>query len=249
MAIVSGKGPRSASTFIYLGADEVIQFDFPTKGDWAFLISEYVKTESGLRMMIFPADILTDSLMGMVFALIPDKIAGYLDDAESLNSSEISKSLASFLLIQNITSNGKTYLVSLKLSSVTEPFEDSLRAGRIRARSLEDGKGIPPPPPEIHSWSVVPLILVGEGVAEEPSRLAGQLGEKYHGIMRFFSGKTEIVYGPCIAIEVSAKLRDLPEFKGDLISISSKKVPIDSIAELSVVTSELDQILKILVHG
>lgn len=249
IALGLSNGPTNADSLIRFGADEVVQFDYPKVGGWPLLISNFINSESGLRMVIFPSDIMTNALMGMILASIPEKISSYLEDADSLNSDESAKRLDGFLLIQKGTPEGKTRLASLKLSSVPEPFEDSSRSGKVRAVAADGEKGVPPPPPIMHSWSTVPVILVGQGVTEETTKLASQLAQKYSGVLRFLSGKMEVVYGPCIAIEVSAKLRDLPEFKADLISISSKKLPINSIAEISAVTPELDKLLKILVRS
>jgi len=87
-------------------------------------------------------------------------------------------------------------------------------------------------------------VLVGRGTDEKTTILAKHLADKYHGEMKIQSGKVEIIYGPCIAVEVSTRLRDLPEFKGELISVAARKVPIGSIAEVDVVTPELDSVIE-----
>jgi len=45
-------------------------------------------------------------------------------------------------------------------------------------------------------------------------------------------------------VEISAGSRELPEFKGELISVAEKNLPIGSIAEVSVITPELDSVLE-----
>ena len=75
-------------------------------------------------------------------------------------------------------------------------------------------------------------MLVGKGTSERTLISAKRLAEKYPGEMKINSGKVEVIFGPCIAVEVSARLRELPEFKGELISISEKNLPIGSIAEV-----------------
>ena len=61
-----------------------------------------------------------------------------------------------------------------------------------------------------------------------------------------YSGAVEVVYGPCIAIELNDKLRDLPEFKGDLLSLNTKKSPINAISDIAVANSEIAKILEAL---
>ncbi len=89
-------------------------------------------------------------------------------------------------------------------------------------------------------------ILVGASSDARINELAQKLADKYRSKTQKYSGAVEVIYGPCIAIELNDKLRDLPEFEGDLLSLNTKKSPINSISDVAVINSEIAQILEAL---
>jgi hypothetical protein len=229
---------------IHLGADEVVVCSVGSLGDWIPVISQYIISQQGLRMMIFPSTPVANVLMGMVYGEISSRISPYLEAAEMLSGDGAGKKFENSVVVQSNFVQEKIALLSVKKTAVAEPFEDSSRFGKIRNfEATHEGKTIILPP-EIRSSSNQLLVLVGGGAKETTFELANRLAKKYGGTPKKLSGKVEVVYGPCVAIEVSSKLRELPEFNEELLSISSRKMPISAIAELSLVTPMIDLVLE-----
>ncbi len=248
LALTSAKESEKQQKLIHLGADEVLVCPVKDLGDWVPIISKYATSDDGLKTVIFPSGNSSNSLMGMIYGVISERISPYFEDVQSLSGNEVAKNFEGSLVIQKQLSSEKIALISLDRPSFAEPFEDAMRFGKIK--NLPEGF-IPNNSsvssfPEILSNSKRLVVLLGQGL-DSTAVLANQLAEKYRGIAKVLSGKIEIIYGACVAIEVPSKLRELPEFRGELISISSKRLPINDIAELSVVTSEVDRLLENLV--
>lgn len=249
IALGSSDDPEFQQKLIYLGADEVVQCQADGFDKWAPIISEFIRSHPDLHMVIFPSSISSNVMMGVIYWEMSERISTILEDADSISSSEIARKLDSSVISVKWLSNEKTTLVSLKRSSISEPFEDSSRFGKIRKFDADPGvknKAVPLLPQEINSPSERLVILVSKGIDPSVSSLANRLAEKYGGVLKEQSGRVEVIYGPCIAIEVSSKIRELPDFRGDLISISSKKMPVNSIAKISAITSDLGRVVEIL---
>jgi electron transfer flavoprotein alpha subunit len=229
---------------IHLGADEVISFAAENVGDWVPVISEIVRSESNVKMVVFPSNLSANILMGLVYSNVKPEISSFLDGAQALDADSTSKRFEdSMLVLQRRLSSDKTALVSLEPTSFAEPFMDTSRYGKIKAvEKINPERAISLPVTTDSSSKLT--VLAGRGIGEKTVVLAKLLAEKYHGEMKIISGKVEVIYGPCIAVEISAGSRELPEFKGELISVAEKNPPIGSIAEVSVVTPELDSVLE-----
>lgn len=237
---------KSPDQLIALGADVVVLCRLAKDG-WTETISDIIRSEPSLKLVIFPADLGSSVLMGSLVGALPEGISGFLEDVDSLTSDEAAKKIDDgFMIAAKLVaeSSAKTSLVSVKINSVAEPFEDASRFGKTRVMGETASDVISDKPALPRSASSTLVVLVGRGAVGETSKLAASLAEKYAGSASEISGKIEVIYGPCIAIEVSSGLRELPDFKGELISISSKKFPIGSMAELSAVTPEVDKLLE-----
>jgi hypothetical protein len=101
------------------------------------------------------------------------------------------------------------------------------------------------------------VIVVGEGflVNSDPSvrqrreSLIAAVTDKFGALVlrqrNGFSLTSRVIYGPCLAVEVTSAIEELPEFNGDLISVnSSTGAPIAGIASLAVVTGEAEALLQ-----
>ncbi|HXQ91825.1 MAG TPA: hypothetical protein VN739_02380 [Nitrososphaerales archaeon] len=244
VALCSEKSEESQQRLIYLGADEVVSFAAENMGDWVPVISEIIRSESNVKMAIFPSNSSSNILIGLLYAIVKAKISFLIDGAEALDADSISKQFENSSVVQQSRlSPDKTSLVSLKLTSFAEPFADMSRYGKIRSIERVNSGRIISLPVSPDSVSRL-IVLVGKGMGEKTLTLAKSLADKYHGEMKIQSGKIEVIYGPCIAVEISTRLRDLPEFKGELISVSARNVPICSIAEVVVITPETDYVLQ-----
>ena len=243
VAVCSAKDSALPQKLIYLGADEVVVCTVTSSSDWVSTLAKFLGSERGVKLMIFPSAQIPNALMGMLYGSMKEEIGPFMDDAEVLSSGDVAKKFENSVMIRKQFSSEKIALVSLKKNSVAEPFEDSSRFGKTQNfDSATSGKSLLPS--EIRSSSGRLVILVGKGTNETISRLAERASEKFSGEVKSLSGKIEIVYGPCIAVEVASKLRELPEFRGEVISISSKRLPINSVAELSVVTPDVNGLLE-----
>ena len=243
VAAFASIGSENTQKLIYLGADEVLVSPVTSMGEWVPTISKYISSEASLKVVIFPSGIFSNALMGMIYATIPEKISVYLEDVTDFSTDGATKKFYNSLEIVKGLSSERTALISVDKTSVSEPFEDTARFGKTKTLDVVL-KGSPLPSSDVMSQSETLVVLLGSEVSESTARLANRVAEKYRGVFRVMSGKVQIVYGPCLAVEVQTKLRDLPEFRGELISISRKKLPIDSISELAAITPDLDRLLQ-----
>jgi hypothetical protein len=242
VALTSERSDEKQQNLIYLGADEVISCAIDNLSDWTPVISGILDPESNVKMIVFPSNSSANILMGLLYSGVKGKISTFLDGAEVIDADLISKQFDDFVLQKRLISK-ETALVSLKLESFAEPFADTSRYGKIR--SIEKVSTARVVSLQVATDSSSRLtVLVGKEASERTLTSAKRLAEKYHGEMKINSGKVEVIYGPCIAVEISTRLRELPDFKGELISLSEKNLPIVSIAEVAVVTIELDNMLE-----
>lgn len=227
---------------VQLGADEVLTCEGVTKtGEWVRVLSSIV---SDSKFVIFASNNVSNMIMGALYYAAKDRVSLYLDGADLLETNAATKSLANAGFAFKKNANDKASLVSVNLSSVAPPFEDTSRYGKIRAYEWNKNSERPLNLAEMGAPSNARLtILLGPGCKKGISELSQKLGEKYGGTVQKFSGTTQIVYGPCLAVEVENRVRELPKFEGYLIAINSKKSPISTIADVVVESEDLEKIL------
>ena len=245
-ALCSLKDSDQQKKLIYLGADEVVVCPVVQWSDWVPVILQYVVTQEGVRMLLFLSSPSTNLLMGAIYGSMVSRISPFVESADLITSDGAGRKLEGSVVVQKGFLPEKTALLSLQKTAVAETFEDASRFGKIRNFEGASGGNSPVLSSEIRSKSNQLTVLLGGGTSPRTSQLASRLAEEYGGVVRPLSGKVEIIYGPCVAIEVTSKLRELPEFKGELLSISSRRIPINAVAELSVINSEMDRVLEIL---
>ena len=242
---------RDSQKLISLGADEVLATKAEALSEWVTALSGFAKENSGsLKVLILPAGLEGDIVAGWLFASSPNSFSSFLDRARSIDGSSAAKPLgkSGFAVQISTERSGRAALISMDTRGVPPPFEDSTRYGRVREMSLgvssekETLRVMGAKPSQFGSLSVI----VGASAGEKLKQLARRVAEKYNGVYKDYSGRIEVVYGPCIAVQIEARLRDLPEFQGDLFSLSDRLLPISSIASASVVTEDLEKVLEAL---
>ncbi len=233
---------------IYYGADQVEVCNVQERTDWINIISSYLE-ENNVKCALFPSNILSNIIMGAVYSRDRSRIASYSDEANLLEGTYSSKSLKALgVALRRDFDSEKCCLVSLRVSSLPEPFEDTSRYGNIHPRkmtpktsnyqiSLQNQADAP-------SLSGELTVLIGSGIGDRTNELCAKLAEQYGGKCIKFSGSVETIYGPCVAVEIGNRLSDLPVFNDELISISSKKLPICSVADTATICEDIDKILK-----
>jgi hypothetical protein len=243
-AFCSLKDSEQQKKLIYLGADEVVVCPIVNWGEWVSIISQYLITHKDVKVILFPSSLLSNALMGAIYGEVISQISPFVESADVITSDGAGRKLEGSVVVEKNFLREKTALVSLQKAAVAEPFEDTSRFGKIR--NFEEGLRVKIPllPSELRSSSDQLTVLVGSDISSRTSQLASRLAEKYGGVVKPLSGKVEVIYGPCVAIEVASRLRELPEFKGELLSISSRKMSINAVAELSVINSEIDRVLE-----
>ena len=248
VAITYKDSSDDTKQLINLGADEVLTCEFNTLDEWATMICEQVDLDSNSKIVLFPSNTFSNALMGMIRAQ-SETFAPFEDHVEMLDGETAGKKLGTTgLLLRQKLVPGKVMLCSLRSRFFSPSYEDPSRTGKtksIRSKNFKEdsrfssyNETIMPPASDLLT------VLVGSRTTEETKRIAGKLAEKYGGLSKKYSSQIEVVYGPCIAIEVDARLRDLPEFQGELISISSSTLPISSISDSSVLIKEIDSVLQ-----
>src|SRR5579871_5227014 len=249
VAFTSKISPEDTQRLIYLGADEVLTCEIHSWNEWASLIRDQIEADANSKIILFPSNISCNVLMGEIYSRGAGKFAPMLDQADLLDVDSASKTFHGMAIQKNFSS-GKVALCSLRISSLSPPFEDSSRFGKTRrvewngprleeallARTaLSSSDGL--------------TVLLGHTLDDATRLLGEKFAKRNGGRSQKYSGKVDVVYGPCIAIEVDAKLRDLPEFQRELISISKTSLPINSISDSSIITEDLDAVLRYLVSN
>lgn len=242
------KDETDAQSLIYLGADEVLTSSANGVLSWTNSIIELVKSDSKIQSIIFPSNLFCNAIMGGVYASLSERVGTFYDNAELFDGSSVSRSHYDMgVASQKRLVENELVLVSMKLASVPTPFEDSSRYGKIKDMQYkpdldDDSLGSIA---DYRSSSDSLTILLGSE-DQELRALAEKVAEKYHASLEQLSGAVQVVYGPCLAIEVKSRLRDLPEFKGQLISINILKAPISTISDSSAITESVAQVLEAL---
>lgn len=234
---------------IYLGADEVAKAPVNELGDWIEIVSDLLAGENKPKLVLFPSNIISNVVMGAVYSKSRSKIGCYFDEADNVEGTIATKSFdSSRFALQKTSGESKTSLVALRIASVSPPFEDTSRYGKTTELQLKKATDVFPilvDAPETPMNSSCELtVLIGATCDDRVNEQAQQLAKKYHSRVVKYSGAVEVVYGPCLAIDLNEKLRDLPEFEGDLISINASKSPINSISDLAVVSLDIPKILE-----
>ncbi len=248
LALVSAE--KDPQRLVYLGADEVIRGSVKEPGEWVSIISDLLRTENRVRTLLFPFNIISSVIAGAVYSIERDSIGGFMDGVDYIDGSTMARALDSTnFALERSSSKEKVNLITINLTSVTPSFEDSSRNGRTREGQLTAKdtisfplKGVPEE--TVNSQSDLTVIAGDEKSVE----FAKKLSKRYHAKFVKYSGAIEIVYGPCVAIEVSEKLRYLPEFKGDLITLNTTQSPINAISDISVVSPEIGKIIESLIR-
>ena len=230
---------------IQLGADEVIRADVGTPSDWISIISDLIETEKRVRLLIFPSNIISNVISGAVYYREMKHVGAFLDQTDFVEGTICSKRFdANSLVIQKGFAEEKVNILTINTLTAAAPFEDTSRFGKTREYQRRNGATInflmERVPQDPVNSSQEKTVIAGEDSVYKSTR---KLAEKFHSRFLKYSGSIEVVYGPCIAVEVYGKLRLLPEFKGDLISLNRKATPINAISDVEVVNSELDDIL------
>lgn len=242
------RGSFDPQQLISFGADQVQVYDVTVPSDWINIVVGVLR-ENNPKHVLFPSNIISNMIMSAVYLQCKDRVSSYLDEADGLEGTIVAKSLwALGLSLQKRCETEKCALVSLKLSSLPEPFEDSFRYGSVSSPQMKSESSkmqISSPSSSIpHSSSSKLTILTGPRVSARTIDLSKRLADNYRGISKRISGSIEAVYGPCIAIEVDNRRDDLPVFNGELISISSKEFPVNLVADVEIVSQEIEAILE-----
>lgn len=234
-------------SLISLGADEVLTCSADRTQEWVDVISDLVRKSRGLRITMFASNRICDSIMSGVYAECADNIGTYFDGIDRIEGDSLSKSFPEFGVRANDQlSEEKVALVSVKLSSVPEPFEEGSRYGKVtkipfttapkddvRLSTISDCRGV----------SSILTILLG---SNDPKLLdlCDKVAQKYFAIVKEVSGRVQVVYGPCLAVEVKSKLGQLPNFKGPLISINSARAPVTLVSDLAGISEDIEGVLE-----
>jgi hypothetical protein len=231
---------------VYLGADEVFKVDVETPGEWIGVISELFESEKRIRFLIFPSNIVSNVIAGAVYFREMKRVGVFIDDCDYADEANASKAFdANGLAIQKGLVEDKTNILSLKARSFARPFEDTSRYGKVRDYKRKDGaplaflmEQVPKEP--LSSSDELTFIAGNNRVVESVRKLA----QKFHARLLQYSGAIEVVDGPCVAFEITEKLRHLPEFRQELISLNAETSPINAISDTAVVSVDLQQILE-----
>ena len=240
---------------ISLGADEVISFNAETVNDWSKVLAYLIRSEKQARFVFLPSSPLGGAILGSTHALSFERIGSVADGVEKFNEQGASKLMhPSGRVLQVAAASDKVSLWSIRLNSVPEPFEDSSRLGKTKSLELPKDLGSVGSPSiagyrRILDLSSTFTLLVGkkhlEDIDSSQRKKVEDLAEKYSGKLLHMSGSVQVIYGPCLAIEVESPLGELPEFQSDLLSLnSSKEPPISRIAKLSAVTPDVERVIE-----
>ncbi len=215
---------------------------------------------------MFPSSLIGNFILGAVYASTPSKIGSVMDRADYVGESTAGKTIPSCGAdVDSLPAERKVCLWSVKLSSIVEPFQDSMRKGKIvRVSSPLPGKvqrGAAKQWRLKENWrtsreSASQLVIL-LGSEEHPTldqkerlnpKLINDLATKLDAlILQEADSAGRVIYGPCLAIGVASQIRGLPYFQGDLISVcSDRSAPIVKISDLAIISSEINRLLETL---
>ena len=244
-ALVSSKD-SDPQRLLYLGADEVLKCAASEPNQWIDALSSILSSEVRPKLVLFPSNVVGNTIMGAVYSVASDQVSSYFDDVELLESNAASKPLVGTGYAVQKPLGDKVSLVSIKIASVSPPFEDSSRYGKVKDIEMKKLTGIVPV--KIISGSGTEsnnlTILTSPDLGKSVNELSEKIGKKYGARVLKFSGAIEVVYGPCVSLGIESRVRDLPRFEGYLISINSKSAPISTIADAVVQNQDIEKILS-----
>ena len=245
---VCSAASKKSKKLISLGADEVVTHTASTVGEWAEVFSSMLRGDSKIKYILFSSNLIANMILGSVYAKSKERIGSFLDGAV-LGENGASKDFFGSVL-EAKSSTDKASIFSVQTGSVSEAFEDTSRYGKTveSAVSLVAAKNLKTPKLSDYSAqdyldsSSSITLLVGTGLSS--SSALGELAPKLQARVIKLSGAVEVIYGPCLAIEVSSAQRELPDFRGDVVSLNSKEAPISSVVNLSVVTLDVEKVIS-----
>jgi electron transfer flavoprotein alpha subunit len=259
LAVCSGEKEEKPQKLICFGADEVIRFNATSVLDWSRACTHLVRNRRDLRLFLFPANSFGNAIMGSTYANVFEQISTVTDQVEAFDLDGARRIFqTSRTMLKTAPVGDKPSLWSIKLSSVSEPFEDSSRIGKIESIDLPTESG------NLHSPEIGESIiadlssgltllagkayLVKSGDSEKKKLV--NLARKYSGTFLETSGGIETIYGPCLAIDVRSTLENLPIFSSDVFALNTEKeAPISEIAKLSAVTPDLEKVIDDLIKN
>jgi len=251
LAVCSEQNKVQAQRYISLGADEVMVVDAESVGEWIGVFVDLLKGEKPrVSGLLVPSNVTGDLIIGSISSRIPEKTGSFLVGTESLNESNAAKIIP--LSEQTITVpfssiDGKKSLFSLKLNSLPEPYEDTSRYGKVTMgtvpSTMKQDRFYIPSNQMNNSTSFLTIL---KGKSEGLEELIGKIASKYNAvILNEADSPGRVVYGNCLAINVESQPRELPQFNGDLITVNHEKgAPIMKMASLSLITSDVEGLLK-----
>lgn len=259
LALCSSEKEEKPRELISFGADEVIRFNAISVLDWSRACTHLVRNRKDLRLFLFPSNSFGNAIMGSTYASAFEQIGTVTDQVESFDLDGARRIFqTSGTMLKTATVGDKPSLWSIKLSSVSEPFGDSSRIGKIESIDLptESGNLYSPEIGEsiITDHSSGLTLLVGKAYlaksGDSEKKKLSTLARKYSGTFLDTSGGIETIYGPCIAVDVRSKLENLPKFYSEVFALNiEKEAPISEIANLSAVTPELDNVIDDLIRN
>lgn len=250
LAICSKKNEAVAQRLIRLGADEVEMYDINAAEEMKQVVNQIIEKRKDIRSIFLPGNFSGNLILGALAASQRERSFVVVDDIDSISEYEITKVLhPSEAALSIKLEEEKVALCSLRLSSVSSPYDDSSRNGSVQTvpfypKKLESGNE--PNLKQLRSSCSELTILVGADASKNPelmSRLQ-ELAKKLHAKITIISGFVQVIYGPCFAIGVESRLGELPEIQGDLTTLNSTDgSPIHQIANLSVISSNFQDVV------
>jgi hypothetical protein len=244
-----------ASRLVAMGADEVVTTDADDTREWsaffADLISKSYVGQSGF--LLLPSNIFSDLVIGEMSRNnspnfdTGEEVDEIVEGGWTKNFGELEYTVGRDQIRRDLC------VLSLKVDALSEPFEDPSRYGRATNLKIEfhsNDQSFPKLSEFEKNAREALTILVEKGCLESKafSKLLEALRIKYSARILEQSGRVEIIYGPCLAIEVASRMFDLPEFRGELIALnSSESHAIQRIASTKIVTSDVWATIKHLV--
>ena len=243
---------------ISLGADEVMKYSNLTNVfEWSEALSSLLKDLQQIKFLFATSGLISDAILGRVYALSKDRIASFGTGIDSFSENEAKNNLRSWgvSLLFKTTSDNKQCIFSFNPSSIPEPFEDTSRYGKTteakvnpRAPTKNSPKTVGLESKDYFDSSSDLTLLVGKTFPrrEDNLKAAQRFASKYKANILIHSSKVEEIYGPCIAIEVEARQqKELPRFHGELIAInSSEDQAISRLANTSAITEDVSKVLE-----
>jgi len=253
VAVCSEKRKNASDKFVQLGADEVITYGIDAINLWARGLAQLIDEANEARFVILPSNIPGNIVFGILATLQEKRIGAVMDNVEFISEIEIGKTIhPSGAKLAIKPSSELLTVCTVKLSSVSPPYGDPSRHGKVRERIVDfsrysPGLGLPEDFANYLNHSRKLTILIGKKFNETNGKKSdlALIERKYDARLIEMSGRVQVVYGPCLAIEVESRSSELPEFHGDLISLNSREgFPIQRIADSSFVSADLNSVIE-----